>query len=298
MTFRFGAATTLSLTAIVLMACGGKTVSIGSETQSDTITPSAVTVATSECSQGFEHSNICCTGGGNGDTPTCVAYPNEPFHPCDSGWTTYPNAATCCSLDDPATCAPSCGNGSTGNSGECEIDPGQTPISISDGGTYEVDAGVTSTCESRCPPGYTGISPYDDKGCCRYDSADGTGTCFGESVAYADASTEPDDSGVGPILLADGGVYDGGSPTVDAGFDDASVSVPPDGSINACAFDCPDGWFVADAIEGVCCNNSSSGTEECFAAVFPDDNGGSDETPPTSSGSSSVTPTTDASVGQ
>jgi hypothetical protein len=286
MTFRFGAATTLSLTAIVLMACGGKTISIGGETQSDTIVPSAVKVATSECSQGFEHSNICCTGGSNGSEPTCKSYPDDPFHPCDSGWTTYPNAATCCSLDDPSSCTASCGNGSTGNSGECEIPP--STVSVSSDGGYVIDAGASdTTCESRCPPGYTGISPYNSNGCCQTDSS-GAETCYGESVAFADASAGRDDASVGPILLPDGGVYDAGE------------SVPPStGEVSACAFECPDGWFVADAIEGVCCNNSANGTEECFAAVFPDDNGGSgsDSTTTPTTGVGDPTPTADAGVG-
>jgi hypothetical protein len=290
MTFRFGAATTLSLAAIVLMACGGKTISIGSEDSAQTVLPSAVTVATNECSQGFEHGNICCTGGGSGSEPTCKTYPNEPFHPCDSGWTTYPNAATCCSLDDPSNCTGSCAGDSVGNAGECQI---PTSTILVDGGIAE-DAGVTTTCESRCPPGYTGISPYDENGCCQTDSS-GNETCYGESVAFADASTTPEeDASVGPILLADGGVYDAGSATVDAG-----ESVPPSTGISACTFDCPEGWFVADAIEGLCCNNSTNGTEECFAAVFPDDNGGSDSSSTTpTTGLGTTAPTTDASVGQ
>jgi hypothetical protein len=292
MTFRFGAITTLSLTAIVLVACGGKTISIGSEDSAETVVPSAVNVATSECSQGYEHANICCTGGGNGNEPTCKSYPNDPFHPCDSGWTTYPNAATCCSLDNPADCTGSCGNDSVGNSGECELPP--SSVSASEDGGFEVDAGVTTTCESRCPPGYSGISPYDDNGCCRTDN--GVSSCFGEAVAYADASVPEDASSVPPILLPDGGVYDAGTATVDAGED---VPQPPSGgSITACSFDCPDGWFVADAIEGLCCNNTSSGAEECFAAVFPDDNGGGsvsggESTPPSNGPSftdASVTP--------
>jgi hypothetical protein len=298
MTFRFGAATTLSLTTLMLLvACGGKTISIGSESAAQTVVPSAVTVATSACSQGYEHANICCTGGSKGSEPTCQSWPNDPFHPCDSGWTTYPNAATCCSLDNPADCTASCGNDSTGNSGECQV-----PVSTGPNGGD--DAGVDYTsCETRCPPGYSGISPYAPDGCCQTNS-DGTSACFGE--ATASTSRTPDaDASVPPILLPDGGVYDAG--TVDASTGDDAGCYPNceidagsgNGQPVACAFECPDGWFVADAVEGVCCNNSADGTEECFAAVFPDDNGGSSsggtDVPPTVG--VSPTPTTDASVG-
>jgi hypothetical protein len=277
MTFRFGAATTLSLTAIVLVACGGKTISIGSESTAQTVVPSAVTVATSACSQGFEHGNICCTGGGNGSDSSCESWPDDPFHPCDSGWTTYPNAATCCSLDNPSDCTGSCGSGSVGNQGECQIGP--TPITPDAGFT---DAGIPAeNCETRCPPGYTGISPYDSKGCCR-SNGDGSSECFGEVSATA-TSTPDEDAGLPPILLPDGGVYDGG--VVDAGTlpgDSIDAGLPT--PTVACEFNCPDGWFVADAVEGVCCNNTSSGGEECFAAVFPDDNGGGggSDVPPSS----------------
>ncbi len=299
MTFRFGAATTLSLTALMLLACGGKTISIGSESAAQTVVPSAVTVATNTCSPGYEHSNICCTGGSKDSDPTCQSWPNDPFHPCDSGWTTYPNAATCCSLDNPADCTASCGNGSEGNTGECQIPSSTAPYTSEDAGVFY------SSCETRCPPGYTGISPYDSAGCCRYNP-DGSSSCFGE--ASVTATVTPEDAGsVPPILLPDGGVYDGGTPTADASVGDDDAGCAPNCEIDAgsgngqpvvCAFECPDGWFVADAVEGVCCNNSADGTEECFAAVFPDDNGGSGGTdvPPSTSGSS-PTPTVDASVG-
>jgi hypothetical protein len=281
MKFRLGAASTVSLTTLTLLvACGGKTISIGGENASQSTVPSAVTVATAQCNNGYQHANICCTGGDSGHESTCESWPGDPFHPCESGWTLYPNAAECCSLDNPADCD-SCSGSSTGQG--CDTPP--TSIQIGD------DAGIPAdNCETRCPPGYTGISPYDSKGCCRANG-DGSSECFGEANATANTTTT-EDAGVGPILLPDGGTYDAGSDNgcapncvIDAGASPTPV---------ACEFNCPDGWFVADAVEGVCCNNSSSGGEECFAAVFPDDNGGSggSDVPPSTS---STTPTpTDA----
>ncbi|MEO8875536.1 MAG: hypothetical protein ABI461_08115 [Polyangiaceae bacterium] len=333
MTFRFRSASILSLTTLTLLvACGGQIVSIGGESTSQSLTPSTVTVATESCPTGYQHANICCTGGDKSSEATCESWPNDPFHPCDTGYTTYPNAASCCSLENPADCLtctatdatlPSAGNGDTpvdngtanGTASANACAPStDNPPPLIDGGPY----GGGSSCASRCPPGYTGISPYDSAGCCQY--ANGVGTCFGESAAN---STGPDDAGMPPILLPDGGEYDagtddagppvidGGSP--DGGFKDAGTDASVDpgggtsggsgsGGVSTCSFACPDGWFVADPTLGVCCNNTKDGAEECFAAVFPDDNGGSGGVDPTgdgppSSGSGGGSPEpTDASL--
>src|ERR1700689_4575460 len=91
MRFRLGAASTLSLTTLTLLvACGGKTISIGeNEPATKSIAPSAVTVATAECNDGYEPSNICCKSGDSTSAGGCESWPDEPFHPCDSGWTLY-----------------------------------------------------------------------------------------------------------------------------------------------------------------------------------------------------------------
>jgi len=312
MTFRFGAATTLSLTALTLLfACGGQVVSIGGESTAQSLTPSAVTVATDSCPTGYQHANICCTGGSKTSSPTCEAWPNDPFHPCDSGYTMYPNAASCCALDNPADCLtctgtdatpPSTGTNGSKGSGGTPVDTGTSTggsnACASDNPPPLIDGGIgggNTTCENRCPPGYTGISPYDSAGCCQYDS-NGVGTCFGEAAATVD------DASVPPILLADGGEYDGGvgdldgGPFVDAGVVDggspqgggsggsgggSTGGSGGSGGATTCAFACPDGWFVADPTQGVCCSNSKDGAEECFAAVFPNDNGGSGGVDPT-----------------
>jgi len=298
----FGA---IALTA----ACGGKIVDIGGQSTSQTLTPSTVTVANSQCADGYAHTNICCTGGDSADgkESTCESWPDEPFHPCPDGWTTYPNAAQCCSLDNPSDCS-TCGstggddagtisNGSNGPStggdtpttkGGSDIcnGPDQTYPEPYDGGPYTGDAGTggVSSCDPRCPPGYSGISPFDPGGCCIYNS-DGSGSCFGEARADADAGTSVVDASVdgGEGVPIDAGPYDGG-------FDDGGVSLPDAGDPGfdpVCDLECPPGWFLADAAGGVCCNNDSSGNEECFAIPFPDDTGGgggSDVPPSTGSG--------------
>ena len=292
----FGA---IALTA----ACGGKIVDIGGQSTSQTLTPSAVTVANSQCADGYAHSSICCTGGDSTDSnqSTCEAWPDEPFHPCPDGWTTYPNAAQCCSLDNPSDCttcgstgAPDAGvisnGGSTGGdtptpptaSGSDICGGPNVAIGSIDGGPYDGDAGTggLAYCDPRCPPGYTGISPYAPEGCCIHYS-DGSSACFGE----ARASTTPDDAGFYDAST-DAGPYDGG--VLDAGPAPDAGTYGGDPTLGGtCDLVCPPGWFLADAAGGVCCNNDASGNEECFAIPFPDDTGGgggSDVPPSTGTG--------------
>ncbi|HEX7666067.1 MAG TPA: hypothetical protein VF407_16180 [Polyangiaceae bacterium] len=305
-----------------LAACSGKIVDIGSQSTESQLLPSAVTVATSECSTGYAHSNVCCTGGDSTSTPSCVTWLDDPFHPCPSGYTTYPNANECCSLDNPADCSqcsagtddagtpdgvvngpssggdtpvanPSDPNGATGMPAACG---GTVLPEPADGGTSG-GGGTVSACDPRCPPGYTGVSPYDPQGCCQFDATGSSGTCFGEARADGTGSGVPDDAGVnpgGPEIDAstpdagtDGGFKDGGTPVdggTDGGFKDGGSSVDAgyyDGGGGSgydpgavCGFTCPDGWFTADVAAGVCCSNDKDGNEQCFAVVFPDDNGG------------------------
>lgn len=279
----------------LLAACGGKVVDIGGNSTSQQVTPSAVSVATSECPSGYEHSNICCKGGGDGKEATCESWPDDPFHPCADGWTTYPNAAACCSLDNPSDCN-SCGDGiyngpnqpvgSTPPSGGCgggTTLPEPIDAGVDDGGT--AGGGGTSSCDPRCPPGYTGISPYDVGGCCMYN-ADGSGECFGEARAGSTDAGVPDDAGT---TVDDGGVFLDAGPAPDAGVNPGGPDQPaPDGQV--CSIDCPPGWFLADVAGGVCCNNGAGGQEECFAVVFPDDTGGGGASTPPSGGSGGVNP--------
>lgn len=301
-----------------LAACSGKIVDIGGQSSESQLLPSAVNVATNECSAGYAHSNICCTGGDATTAPSCVTWLDEPFHPCPTGYTTYPNAVECCSLDNPSDCS-QCGsdappttdagtpdgvyNGpsqggdtpvadpsgpsSDSSSGSRACGGGSTPPSLPDGGTAGGgggSSGYPGACDPRCPPGYTGVSPYDPAGCCTYDSS-GAGNCFGEARSSGGSTGYPDDASVnpgGPMVDAStpdagtgGGSIDGGT-NVDAGYptDDAG-DVPPYDPNAVCGFSCPDGWFVEDVAAGVCCSNDKDGNEQCFAVAFPDDNGGS-----------------------
>ncbi len=296
-----------------LAACSGKIVDIGGQSSESQLLPSAVNVATNECGAGYAHSNICCTGGDATTAPSCVTWLDEPFHPCPTGYTTYPNAVECCSLDNPSDCS-QCGSdvppaSDAGTPDGVYNDPsqgGDTPVADPNvsspssnacgGGTtlpQPIDggsagggggpSGYPGACDARCPPGYTGVSPYDPAGCCTFDSS-GASTCFGEARA-GNTGNYPDDASVnpgGPTVDAstpdagpDSGFKDGGT-SVDAGYPGTDAGDPPPYDPNAvCGFSCPDGWFVEDVASGVCCSNDKDGNEQCFAVAFPGDNGGS-----------------------
>src|SRR4051812_34541465 len=83
-----------------LLACGGRVVSIGSNAdQLTAVAPTSVSGSVGACPAGYQHPNICCSGGPT-ESSSCGAYINKPFRPCDAGSTTYPNALSCCSLTD------------------------------------------------------------------------------------------------------------------------------------------------------------------------------------------------------
>jgi hypothetical protein len=290
----------------IVTACGGKTVSLGKTDQLDQLDTSSVASQTNyvgACPAGFAHPNICCEATAT-DEPTCGEWENDKFRACDSGWSTYPNAASCCSLSNPANC----------------ID---TPE----------DAGVTSVpppaygCGFICPPG--SYSPPSDitpggpisNSCCTYDPASGITACEGVSnvepvstcvtgvsnpttgfgdaedggVAYADASVpRPVDAGGGVMLDAgypydDGGDFydDGGYPYDDGGgYEcDAGSSYPPgyDGGIGSLCNACPPGWAADPSDPVLCCQSAPTGVRECFSQAvgssggFYDDGGVSTE---------------------
>ena len=277
----------------VVAACGGKVVSIGNN-QADLakVDPTTFTANVTSCPAGFAHPNICCEGGM--DTPsTCGAYLNAPFRPCDSGWQTYPNAAECCSLDDPAKCvAPTrsgTGNFGGGYGGSCNwaCPPGWWPEASKD--LPSTPPCVPSANGSKCPP----PAPTSNSGtCCQMLSSGGT-VCQGWAVdsTYPSTCTLPQptpppiyDAGV----PSDGGAYDSGDsgPGYDAGFGgydagpydcDGGLGGYGGGTIGqSCS--CPEGFNASNAEGDVCCRGLNDGTTECFSVA----NGG----PSTGNGSS------------
>ena len=90
--FRPAALAGLFVPIAVLAACGGKGVSIGSNSgELKTVDPTTVAGTVPACAPQGAHPNVCCSQGGPNEPSTCVAYVNSPFHKCDDGWNTYPD---------------------------------------------------------------------------------------------------------------------------------------------------------------------------------------------------------------
>lgn len=159
----------------VLVACGGQ-VSLGTNrSQLSQVDPGAVGGQVPACATGAAHPNVCCVAEA-GKAAQCGTYPGAPFQPCDSGWTTYPDPRSCCSLDNPASCAPP------------PPDPPPAP---------------PGTCGYLCEPGWYAIQG----GCCRA-TGNGEGECYSWASNGSDGGTP--DAGT-----FDGGTADAEPPVID-----------------------------------------------------------------------------------
>ncbi len=294
----------------VLAACGGKTISIGNN-QADLakVDPTKFSANITSCPSGFAHPNICCEGGK--DTPsTCGAYLDAPFRPCDSGWSTYPNADECCSLEDPTKCvAPSSsgtgniGGGTNGSGGSCNwaCPPGWWPETATQGETPPCDPSANGgNCSSGS--GNSGSSGS----CCQLLSSGGT-ICQGWAVdittpdctfpvpqPYPDVDAgPPGDGGVVTDASVDGGAFDASPPPpYDAGTYNCDAGTSGGGTTGpSCA--CPDGFAVSSAEADVCCRGLADGSTECFSVA----NGGPSNGGSSGSGGGSVTPPSGGSGG-
>jgi hypothetical protein len=197
MRFRSANISTLALSIVALLgACGksdegsAKPIPVSDVPfQTPTNVPlDTVAVATTACTNGYEHPSICCSTDGPGYVPLCETYPT-PFYPCDIGFATYPNAASCCSLENPNDCSA----GTSAADAESDVatcagrcPPGTTDDGTSDHACCKVDSAgneidchlqpVTSpSCTYVCPVGWDASSPYGDIAlCCRDDLSE----CF------------------------------------------------------------------------------------------------------------------------
>jgi hypothetical protein len=238
--------------ALVLAACSGKTLDLGTNsTQSQEVAASDVSGTVTPCDTGSAHPNVCCTAGPN-QPSTCVVYPGAPFTQCDSGATTYPDPRSCCPL---------------GGDGECDAPPPPPPL---DAGASGGGGGSGSgSCGYVCPPGmYTPAGASDDT-CCSTDGSGAT-SCFGGGTGgsttgcgCACPACEPDSGDCPPCACP--------------------ACPPPTPSCGAC----PAGWQTPQGAQpDLCCETDANGVIECFSQAQP---GGSAPEPldagsPTTSG--------------
>jgi len=167
--------------ALLLVACTGKTLSLGNGTgtaQSQLVSASDVSGTVTPCDTGSAHPNVCCAAGPN-QASSCVVYPQAPFTQCESGTMTYPDPRSCCPLD---------GNGN------CASPPPPPPLDAGSG------SGGGSGCDYICPPGWYVPADPSSNECCQTNS-DGSSQCTGGSAGGSGSSCtcacDPD-SGVCP----------------------------------------------------------------------------------------------------
>lgn len=229
---------------LVASACVGREVSLGNNSSSMALVdPGQVSGTVTACAAGEAHPNVCCDAQ-PGQGAKCGVYPSDPFHPCDTGWKTYPDPRSCCSLED---------------SSKCDAPPPNPP------------SPPTGTCAYACPPGWYPITD----GCC-HDNGDGSGECYGWASAGDGGAAD------GGVVEVDAGpAPDAGTIPDDAGFPDATpvpVGCAPgyqdvDGSCvlpapmpgPACDYTCPAGWQPATNAPDVCCREIAPDTFECFS---------------------------------
>ena len=223
-----GAFPALAASALLLVACTGKTLSLGNGTgsqQSQEVAPSAVSGSVSACSSGSAHPNACCSAGPN-QASSCVTYPQAPFTQCESGTTTYPDPRTCCPLD---------------GSGSCEATP---PTALDAGSSSSGSGGSGASgggCSYACPPGWYAPDGNTDDGCCTTDSNGGS-ECMGSGGSSGSSCVcACDDSGVCPPCNC------------------------PEEPATTCAA-CPPGWQTPQGGDPtLCCTTDGSGVIECFS---------------------------------
>ena len=227
--------------ALVLLACTGKVLFLGSNgTQSQAVSPTAVSGTVTPCTDGSAHPNVCCQAG-PGKAPACEVYPNAPFTACATGATTFPDPRTCCPLDGSGACVepPPPDAGAPPDSG----------VGSGDAGTGGSDGGV---CRSPCPVGWYPPAGATGGECCQTDPSGGT-------VCGAPASTSPS-CGTGcacPGCTA-------GTPCPPCVC--PTPTCPP--PVTECGT-CPPGWTTPATDPGLCCSTSSAGATECFSQAVP-----------------------------
>jgi hypothetical protein len=273
---------TLCVGALVLAACTGKVLSLGTNTTgAQEVAPSEVGGSVPPCSGGSAHPNVCCTAGPN-QAGTCVVYPGAPFTQCDNGTTTYPDPRSCCPLDGSGNCSsPPSSSGGGGSSG-------------SSGGS--TGSGSGGSCAYACPPGSYSMSNSFGTECCQTDSNGGTSCSGGGSAGSSSSGGTPGQGGssCGGVCACPACPDDGGA------CPPCSCPPPPSGGCPppTCGA-CPPGWQAPQGAPDLCCLTDSSGNIECFSQAVPPGqiSGGSDGGPAQTGATCSGTASTDGAIG-
>jgi hypothetical protein len=247
---------------LVLVACGGGSAPLGSQTQSqrEAVAISDVSGTVTACPVGYAHPNVCCDVGPS-QTASCGIYPDAPFTPCTTGSTLYPDPRSCCPLD-PTT-------------GGCITPPPAPP--------------PVGTCVYPCPPGQ--YEPAGQSGTCCGTDANGNSYCSGSgsnitcavsstcscAACPADegASCPPCDCPPPPPACPQPDPTCGvgcACPACPAGETCAPCDCPPPppncGQPPTCGT-CPPGWQTPEGEAYLCCQSEPSGVIACFSQAYP-----------------------------
>ncbi len=282
--FRPAAFAGLFIPIAVLAACGGKGVTIGSNSaELKTVDPASVAGSVPACAPQAAHPNVCCKGGPN-EASDCVAFVNSPFHKCDEGWTTYPDPGKCCDLNDPSKCAtpPPGPPPPTGCGYACA--PGWWPVVNNPGECCRILAGGNALECSRSDWGYP---PPPPMGCGTGGGggADGgigwtDGGIAVDGGPATDASPPPLDGGPGPSTDASPPPPPNPNPGPDPGpgpvpppieCDGGApppVPAPPPWPGPVCTSPCPVGFNPLPADPSICCALQPNGGEICFSQAI------------------------------
>ena len=241
---------------LAVLACGGKGVTIGSNSaEQRAVDPTTVQGTVPACAVAQAHPNVCCQGGPTKGS-ACVAFVNSPFHKCDDGWTTYPDPGTCCDLSDPTNCvAPP---------------PGPPP---------------PTTCGYACAPGWWPV--VNNPGECCQLLPDGASL---DCSHFAWGGDVPPTTGCAVVVADDAGPTDpppiDAGPAPDAGVSDASppppppppppipdcdagppvpIPPPPPWPGPICNVPCPAGFSPLPNDPSTCCGPTPDGGEICFS---------------------------------
>ena len=270
---RVAASLGLCAGALMLAACTGKVLSLGTNsTQAQEVAPSAVGGSVPACSGGSAHPNVCCSAGPN-QAGSCVTYPSAPFTQCDPGATTYPDPRSCCALDGSGNCSSPPSSGGSGSSG----------------GSTGSGSGSGGSCAYACPPGSYSMSSSFGSECCTTDSNGGT-ACSGGGSAGGSSGASGSSGGCSGSCSC---------PACDDGGVCPPCECPPTTCQPTTCGACPPGWQAPQGAPDLCCATDSSGNIECFSQAVPPGQIGSASDGGTgpSGGSCSVGASVDGAIG-
>jgi hypothetical protein len=118
------------------------------------VVPRPVEGTVPPCDPGYAHPSVCCEPAPY-QSPECVESSDAPFRPCGR-WLTFPDARTCCSLENGTRCMAPARASASGSTVACELPCGpggflpDDPVEDPDGGWVNCANNSTGFCVACC----------------------------------------------------------------------------------------------------------------------------------------------------